>query len=310
MIAGTPYPSIGEGRDGGDEIPNSRQSPSTLRQVASRLAATFARHGIPDGNLEAEVLLRHALQYDRAHFYASLNENLSGEQQQQIDALVRRRISGEPLAYITQRKEFYGLDFCVAPAVLIPRQETELLVEEALKFADDSGNRNISVADIGTGSGAIAVAIAVNLPSAKVYATDLSPHALTIAARNRRKHGVAHRVSLLQGDLLTPLPHKVDLIASNPPYIASHLLPGLPQDVRREPQLALDGGKQGLDAIKRLIEQAPANLSAGGRLIMEISPEQLDAVREMARTHFPDADVGHRNDLLGLPRCLIVSKKQ
>jgi len=282
---------------------------SELRQVASRIASTLEKHGIPDSNLEAEVLLRHVLKYDRARYYASLSEAVSAEDIERALALTERRIWREPLAYITGHREFYGLDFCVTPAVLIPRQETELLVDEALKFAVESRDGDISVADIGTGSGAIAVSIAVNLPLSNVYATDCSKEALEIADLNRRNHGVADRVTLLEGDLLQPLPLPVDLIVSNPPYIASHLLLGLPPEVRSEPQVALDGGKEGLDVISHLLEQAPAKLKRGGSILIEISPEQAAPVREMAEAGFPAADISYADDLLGHPRCVIVSTK-
>ena len=281
-----------------------------IRQVAAQAATELQRRGIPNSNLEAEVLVRHALGYDRAQFYAALNETLGKERLAHIHSLLQRRIFGEPLAYITGHREFYGLDFIVSPAVLIPRQETELLVDAALDFAREHTDGSISIADVCTGSGAIAVAVAYNLPQTHVYATDCSADALAIAAQNCRKHVVEERVALLQGDLLEPLPHGVDLIISNPPYIASELLPDLPSEVRREPQLALDGGIQGLDVIRRLIEQAPAKLNAGGRLIVEISPEQLGAVCEMAQACFPSAVVGHRNDLLGLARCVTIATKQ
>ena len=278
--------------------------------MSAQAAAELDKRDIPDSSLEAEVIVRHALGYDRAQFYAALSETLGTERLARIHALLRRRIAGEPLAYITGHREFYGLDFAVSPAVLIPRQETELLVDVALDFARGNADDSISIADVGTGSGAIAVAVAHNLPQAHVHATDCSAAALHVAERNCRKHGVADRVSLLQGDLLDPLPRGVDLIISNPPYIASRLLPELPREVRREPRLALDGGERGLDVIERLIEQAPAKLNAGGRLILEISPEQLEAVREAAQACFPNAVVAHRNDLLGLARCVTIATKQ
>ena len=280
---------------------------SELRQVASQIAATLSKHGIPDSNLEAEVLLRHVLTYDRARYYASLGDTVLPEDIECALALAERRINREPLAYITGHREFYRLDFCVTPSALIPRQETELLVDEALKFAAESHDGNILVADIGTGSGAIAVSIAVNLPSARVYATDCSKEALEIADLNRRNHGVADRILLLEGDLLQPLSFPVDLIVSNPPYIASHLLSGLAPEVRSEPLLALDGGKEGLEVISRLLEQAPAKLKPGGSILIEISPEQAAPVREMAELLFPTAVVSYANDLLGHPRCVIVS---
>ena len=280
-----------------------------IRQVASRIATTLDLHGVPDSQLEAEVLLRLALQYDRACFYASLSENLGSARQKRVDALVRRRISGEPLAYITGQREFYGLDFTVSPAVLVPRQETELLVDAALEFARQRSGDGISVADVGTGSGAIAVALAVNLRDAQVYATDCSKRALAVADRNKQVHGVADRVCLLRGDLLTPLSQPVDLILSNPPYIATSLMSGLPPEVQMEPRVALDGGEGGIEVIRRLFEQAPPKLKAGGCLMVEISPEQLDAVCGLAKAQFPDTDVSYANDLLGLPRCVIVSTK-
>ncbi len=281
--------------------------PETVKQVAARLAETLESHGIPESLLEAEVLLRQALGYGRAHLYSSLNDAVDEKSLRRVEILIERRIGRQPLAYIIGRREFYGLEFSVSPAVLIPRQETELLVDIALEFARQRSEDGISVADIGTGSGAIAVALAVNLPNAQLYATDCSKSALAVADRNRRKHGVAHRVCLLEGDLLLPLSQPVDLIISNPPYIATNLMPGLAPEVRMEPRVALDGGEGGIEVIRRLFVQAPSKLKAGGCLIVEISPEQLNAVCEMARARFPAADISFANDLLGLPRCVIVS---
>ena len=278
-----------------------------IRQVASEVEATLERNGISDSRLEAEVLLRHALKYDRAQFYASLNEHISAEQIQHIQDLVDRRIDREPLAYITEQREFYGLDFFVSPNVLIPRQETELLVDAALAFAREHPVGVIAIADIGTGSGAIAIAIGVNLPDSSVFATDCSADALEVANCNRQRHGVADRVSLHRGDLLAPIVQRIDLIVSNPPYIANHLLPGLPPEVLREPQLALDGGNHGLEVIRRLLEQAPPKLNEGGRLILEISPEQLEQVCAMAQEQFPGSDIKYISDLLGLARCVTIS---
>ena len=285
-------------------------APSDLRQVASHIAATLAKHGISDSNLEAEVLLRNVLGFDRARFYASLDKTVTAENIECVHALTERRISHEPLAYIIGRREFYGLDFCVTPAVLIPRQETELLIDEALKFDVESHDGNISIADIGTGSGAIAVSVAVHLPLAKVYATDCSTDALKVADLNLHNHRVTDRITLMEGDLFAPLTQPVDLIISNPPYIASDSLPELDPEVRREPRLALDGGKNGLEVISRLIDQAPDKLNAGGRMIVEISPEQLDAIHAIAQAKFPNSDISYANDLLGLPRCVTISTQQ
>ena len=282
-------------------------------QVAAQAAERLARCGIADARLEAEVLARHALGQDRAAYFASLRDPLDAAQQARIARLVNRRAQGEPLAYITGHREFYGLDFVVNPAVLIPRQETELLVDKALEWAASwasgraaSGQENAAplIADVGTGSGAIAVALACNLPSARVCAIDASAAALAVADRNRRRHRVADRVALLQGDLLTALKPGVDAIVSNPPYIASALLPGLPPDVRREPALALDGGQDGLRLTRRLIAQAARRLNRGGALLIEIAPEQAEAALGLARGAFPRATTWVAADAAGRARCV------
>ena len=280
---------------------------SQIRLVASDIAATLQRSGIADSALEAEVLLRHVLEHDRARFYASLQDTIGVENFERVQELTRRRIAREPLAYITGHREFYGLDFLVSPGVLIPRQETEQVVERALKVANERHDKDISVADVGTGSGAIAVAIAANLPGARVFAIDCSAEALAIASRNCQRHRVPDRVTLLQGDLLAPLSQAVDLIVSNPPYIATNLLSGLAPEVQREPQTALDGGEDGLEIIRRLFKQSTSKLKEGGQLVVEISPEQLISVKSIAQEHFPQASITHINDLLRLPRCVIVA---
>ena len=280
---------------------------SQIRQVASDIAATLQRSGIADSALEAEVLLRHVLEHDRARFYASLQDTIGVENFERVQELTRRRIAREPLAYITGHREFYGLDFLVSPGVLIPRQETEQVVERALKVANERHDKDISVADVGTGSGAIAVAIAANLPGARVFAIDCSAEALAIASRNCQRHRVPDRVTLLLGDLLAPLSQAVDLIVSNPPYIATDLLSGLAPEVQREPQTALDGGEDGLEIIRRLFKQSTSKLKEGGQLVVEISPEQLSSVKSIAQENFPQASITHINDLLRLPRCVIVA---
>ena len=271
-----------------------------VAQAAERLAA----RGIADARLEAEVLARHALGYDRATYFASLREPPDAARQARIERLVGRRAQGEPLAYITGHREFYGLDFIVNPAVLIPRQETELLVDKALEWAAGQGHDAPLIADVGTGSGAIAVALACRLPRARVCAIDASAAALAVADRNRRRHGVAERVALLQGDLLTAVKPGVDAIVSNPPYIASALLSGLPREVRREPALALDGGQDGLRLTRRLIAQAARRLNRGGLLLVEIAPEQAGLALGLAQAAFPGAAAWVAEDGMGRARCV------
>ena len=277
-----------------------------LRQAAAQAAHTLARHRIPDASIEAEALVRHILQYDRARYFASLTDPLDGGQREHLNGLIGRRVGGEPLAYITGRREFYALDFIVNADTLIPRQETELLVDKALEWARGQRRTALTIADVGAGSGAIAVALAQSLPDAKIYATDISAAALEVAAQNCRKHGVADRVALMRGDLLTPLPRKVDAIVSNPPYIATELMSCLQREVRREPRIALHGGADGTGVIRRLIAQAAHRLNSGGLMLIEISPEQADDVTAMAQAHFADAAVSAAADMLGLARCVMI----
>ena len=268
-----------------------------------RLRSRLERAGIDDPSLESEVILRHAIDVDRAAFFASLEEIQDAAALRLADSLAQRREQGEPLAYILGHREFYGLDILVTPAVLIPRQETELLVDSIIEFA--AGRPAIAIADVGTGSGAIAVA--VNLPSYRVYATDSSEAALRVAADNCRMHSVEDRVELRHGNLLDSLDIQVDIIASNPPYVMTGEIAGLGREIGHEPVHALDGGPDGLDVMRRLFEQAPAALRPGGAMMVEIDPRQLQAVKSIAAAAFPNGRVSHRRDLAGLPRIVIVT---
>lgn len=266
----------------------------------------LAGAGVMDAALEAEVLHRHAMQTDRVRFFANLQEEVEATELHSLDSLLGRRLGGEPLPYITGEREFYGLAFFVDARVLVPRQETELLVDLALKAVARAKPDRPVIADAGTGSGAIAVALATHLPDAMVYATDMSEDALAVAARNCERHGVADKVRLLHGDLLAPLPEKVDIIVSNPPYIPSGQIETLPEDVRREPRMALDGGVDGLELVRRLLSQTSRQLQPGGTLVFELMPEQAEAAMGMARQAFPNAAVSFEKDLLGLPRAVVV----
>jgi len=210
---------------------------------------------------------------------------------------VERRRRGEPSAYITGHREFFGLDFIINPHVLIPRPETELLVEKAI---DLCRIRSIStITDIGTGCGAIAVSLAVNLAGVTVYATDVSSTALEVAAQNCAKYGVKDRIIFLQGDLLGPLPEPVDMIIANLPYVRkSDLAAGF------EPELALNGGEDGLDKIKILCRQADEKLRKNGNLLLEIGQGQAEAVTAILRQSFPSALIEIDLDLAGIERMI------
>jgi len=270
-------------------------------------ASRLADRGIEVPSLEAEVLVRHVLGIDRAQFFAALSDGLPCPDEGEIDRLVARRLAGEPLAYIQGCREFYGLELVVNPNVLVPRQETETLVDQVLELSKHMPAEGLRIADIGTGSGAIAIAIAVNLPQATLYATDASREALEVARVNCDYHDVSKRVHLHPGDLLDVLPCDMDIIVSNPPYIQSDKLEHLAQEVRQEPAVALDGGADGLKVIRRLFQQAPPLLRLGGKLVVEIAPEQLESVSALAQNTVPAGQVSFRRDLLGLPRAVVLS---
>ena len=269
----------------------------TLKQALNRAREILAASNIEEASLESELLLRHALKISRVQLYQDLVHELNLEQEKTFWKLVERRLTGEPTAYITGHREFYGLDFYVDPDVLIPRPESELLVEKALALAR---NRPISaIAEIGTGSGAVAISLALNLPQTKIYATDISAPALKIARFNCQKHGALDRIYLLQGDMLDPLPELVDLIIANLPYVKEQELPPL---TSFEPRLALNGGADGLERIHRLCRQAIGKLRPDGGLLIEIGQGQGKAVTAFLRGLFPTAEIGVSPDLSGIER--------
>ncbi|MDP2674197.1 MAG: peptide chain release factor N(5)-glutamine methyltransferase [Dehalococcoidia bacterium] len=279
----------------------------TLREALRRASQTLAAAGSDEAVLEAEILLAHALGIDRAHLYQRLSDDLPPDAATAFDAFLRRRLAHEPVPYILGRKEFFGLEFEVAPAAIIPRPETETLVELVLGFVSERGLATLRIADIGVGCGAIAVALAVSLPQSEVIAVDVSPDALALARRNAERHGVAERIDFCQGDLLAPLEVRVDVIAANLPYVRSADFEALPPEIREhEPRLGLDGGPDGLRLIERLLRDAPAYLNPGGALFAEIGEEQGEAALALARTYFPQAQIAIEQDLSGLDRVLVV----
>ena len=276
-----------------------------LAQALHEATEALRAAGIEDARLEAEVLLRHTLHLDRAHLYARLQGALSTEDQAAFHSLLARRLAREPTAYIVGRREFYGLDLETTPAALIPRPETELLVEETIARADRF--ERPLIVDVGTGNGAIAVALAVHLPQAVLVAIDLSREALALAVRNARRHGVEGRISFLQADLLASLAQPADIIVANLPYVSSGDWEALPPEIREhEPRAALDGGTDGLREIERLLEQAPPCLRPGGSLLVELGPLQAAPALALARRCFPDAAARNLPDAAGLDRLLAV----
>lgn len=248
-----------------------------IREMVKNTGLLLEEAGSATPRLDAEVLLSHFLKIDRLVLITEPQRSLTEDEVRDFIFWVERRTLGEPVAYITGRKEFWSLPFEVNPDVLIPRPETELLVEETIKEA--AGSKEIRILDLGTGSGAIAVALAHELRNATLVATDISPMALMTAERNARTNGVADRITFLLGDLLSPVVGFFDIIVSNPPYISEEDFPLLPVGVKGyEPSSALLAGPDGTGVLRRIIEAAPTFLKPGGSLLLEIGARQRDAV--------------------------------
>lgn len=277
-----------------------------IRDALDQAAAQLGNEGVESPRLDAELLLAHVLAANRAALWTWPDRRLTPKELTRYRELVARRAHREPLAYIVGYREFFGLEFAVNPAVLIPRPETELLVEQALRLARRF-TAPPSIADVGAGSGAMAVALAVHLPRATVYALDASAEALALTAENARRHGVGDRVQGLLGDLLTSLPGAVDLIVANLPYVATEEWGELAPEIRLyEPRFALDGGPDGLALIRRLLATAAPYLRPGGALLVEIGANQGAAVTTLARRHFPQAAVQLYPDYAGLDRLVVI----
>jgi len=253
----------------------------TYGRLLDWTAKFLAQKGVEFPRLDTEVLLSHVLNCKRIELYTRYEEPATEEERARFKELIRKRLEGCPVAYLVGRKEFFSLEFEVSPAVLIPRPDTETLVNECLALARPMAEPDII--DIGTGSGAIAVAVAKQHKGARVTAADLSEAALAIARRNAAKHGVAERIRFLHGDLFEPLApeDRFDFILSNPPYIAHEDIANLPIGVREfEPHTALDGGPGGYTVFDRLIREAPRFLKPGGYLIVEIGSPQEGPARQ------------------------------
>jgi release factor glutamine methyltransferase len=235
--------------------------PMTVGLLLRAATAWLQGNKYDEPRITAELLLASALSVNRAGLYARLTDPIGPEARAEFEAMLTRRANGEPVAYILGEREFYGLPLIVRPGVLIPRPETELLVEQVLDFARRHPGKAACIADVGTGSGAVAVAVAVHLPLARVVAIDLSPNALAVAQENVERHGVADRVDLRVANLLDGVDGPFDVIAGNLPYVPTKTVETLDRSVREwEPRLALDGGPQGLTPHERLLTQLPGRL--------------------------------------------------
>ena len=297
---------------------------SSLKQGLAQLREAH----VPSFTLAAELLLLHILGRDRTWLYAHPEEQISSADADRYFALILRRANGEPTQHLTGKQEFWGLEFEVTPDVLIPRPETEHVIEVALdrlalrelraRRKQTLTGEGLQIADIGTGSGCIAIALAKELPGATIYATDISSAALAVARRNAARHSVAGRIrflecSLLDGSVDSSLvtrhsPLLVDLIASNPPYVGRCEAATLMREVREhEPEIALYGGEEGYELYPGLIAQSAAHLKPGGILVLELGHNSLPAVQPLLDT-FAWTNIGVTNDLAGIPRVLAAER--
>jgi release factor glutamine methyltransferase len=280
---------------------------------------------VSSATLAAELLLMHVLGRDRAWIYAHPEELVQTSAMEKYFELLARRAAGEPTQYLTGKQEFWGLEFEVTPAVLIPRPETEHVIEVALERLGERGIKIdmrtgepspiLRIADVGTGSGCLAIALAHELPHAEIFATDISGEALEVAQRNAARHGVADRIHFLQTDLLQKLLDQApnasdelqsfDLVVSNPPYVALNDAEALPREVRdHEPATALFGGATGVELYDRLIGQAAELLAERGILVLELGYNCADGVRALLSRQRAWVNISVTNDLAGIPRVI------
>jgi release factor glutamine methyltransferase len=294
----------------------------TVRTALKEAMAKMRAGGVASHTLSAEILLMHVLGRDRTWLYTHPEAPMDVQDEESYFALVKRRCGGEPAQYLTGKQEFWGLEFEVTPAVLIPRPETEHVIEVALELLGPRGlrihldtgapMRALRVADVGTGSGCLAVSLAHELPHSQVFATDISAEALAVARRNAARHGVAGRVHFVETNLLDGVgrePAPFDLIVSNPPYVARNEAAMLAREVRdHEPHTALFGGATGVEMYARLIEQAARLLGEGGVLAVELGYNGAEHVRDLVAQQGCWSRVAIMSDLAGIPRVLSASR--
>jgi release factor glutamine methyltransferase len=276
-----------------------------------KMEAVLRAGGIATAMRDAEVLVGHYLNRDRADLYRHGESLLSNEELAAVNERLSRRVRGEPIAYIIGKKEFWSLEFEVDSSVLIPRPETEFLVEAVVTCAGSMHHSPLRILEIGTGSGAVVVALASELAQARFFASDISPQALRRARKNASRQGLASRISFFCGDLCKPLKGQFDFVVSNPPYISEYEYDHLPSDVRDfEPKEALRAGSDGTEFHRAIIEGADPCLAAGAWLVMEIGYGQRESVERMLRQNGKYDYSGTYSDYAGIDRVIIAQRKR
>jgi release factor glutamine methyltransferase len=280
-------------------------TPAMLRDTWLAAAAELESAEIDDARFEAEVLLRHATGLSRAQLYASLSDEIDPAAHQRFEAAIAERTKRKPLAYITGTREFYRLEFRVTPDVLIPRPESELLVDAALDHMRQARIRTAHVADVGAGSGAVGIALARHRRGVNLICSDVSRDALVVARDNAQRLLKRPRASFVQGDLLTPLPGPFHCVVANLPYIPEERLGELePEVAEHEPRIALTPGTRGTELILRLLTQLPSRLHPNGVAVLEVDPGQESVIADAARQMLPNAEITVLDDVSQHPRAI------
>jgi release factor glutamine methyltransferase len=282
----------------------------TIHDILNESTTSLERSGFPSARLDAEVLLAFYLECDRLDFFKNPEIALGEKQLAGYRKLITRRLKWEPVAYITGQKNFWTFSLQVSEDVLIPRPDTEIIVEEALDIIRKMASLEIRILDIGTGSGAIALALASEISSARVTATDFSAVALMLARKNARSLKLEDKIEFLHGDLFEPVEGIFDMIVCNPPYISESEYAELPSGVKDyEPQIALLAGKEGMEFYEKLIRQAPDYLKKNGWLLLEIGAKQQNQVRGLMEESGSFDSIAMRRDYAGLPRVMKARRK-
>lgn len=282
--------------------------PSTISSLLASTRDLLELNGIPDSALEAKSLVRAALNISHTELLTESERSIDDDASVRLNDFTARRILREPLQYITGRVEFYGREFSVDRRVLIPRPETEFLVEQALKRIEECQLKVPRVLDIATGSGILAVTMAAEIPSAEVSATDISGEALEVANENARLNNVSERVQFQRTSLAQGVTGPFDIVLCNPPYVLTRFLdgPNVQQELAHEPRLALDGGEDGMDVYNQLLPQLGNILAEGGAAYVEIDPPVSEQCMNSAKQRYPTASVSVLTDYSGLERCMTI----